>query len=152
MLVALLFSMVPNIKAQEVSEADKAVSQLVDKYESVPGVECITAAKGNGLDLIKMMFNKQFGKSFMKGVTKIIIIEYSDASDEVCQSVHKDLDHFLSFLEEFNFGDEKKFSENKYMRCFASGVDSSSLSDFVIALENDESKMVMYMAGKIVVE
>ena len=35
---------------------------------------------------------------------------------------------------------------------FPSGVTAYGFSDIVIAIENGESKMVMYMAGKIVIE
>lgn len=110
----------------------------------------MTVVKGGGLEMLKMMFNKEFGKEFMRGVTSITLIEYSDASEETCTTLHKDLDVFLSLLQEFDVSKEKQFADNDYIRCFASATESDTLSDFVIALENDESKMIMYMAGKIV--
>lgn len=126
------------------------MNEIVKKHEGSHGVNCMTVVKGGGLEMLKMMFNKEFGKEFMRGVTSITLIEYSDASEETCTTLHKDLDVFLSLLQEFDVSKEKQFADNDYIRCFASATESDTLSDFVIALENDESKMIMYMAGKIV--
>lgn len=138
--------------AQESAKIEEAVSEIVTRYETIKGVECMKVVKGRGLEMVKMMFNKEFGKDFMKGVTSITIIEYSDSSPETCQALRGELDVFLSMLEEFTFSDEEKFSGNDYIRCFASASDSTTISDFVIALESEDSKMIMYMAGKIKVE
>ena len=102
--------------------------------------------------MVKMMLKKEFGKDFMKGVTSITIIDYSDASEETCMALRKDLDAFMSILQEFDVSKEKQFADNDYIRCFASASESKVLSDFVIALENEESKMLMYMAGTIKIE
>ena len=138
--------------AQEPSQVVKAVTAIVNKYEDVKGVESMTVVKGHGLELVKAMFNKQFGKEFMKGVTSITIINYSEASQETCQSLHKDFDVFLSLLEEFQVGKEKAFADNEYIRSFASVSEGGTLSDFIIAVEKEDSKMFMYMAGDIKVE
>lgn len=138
--------------AQPSEKVENTVNDIVNRYDGKDKVSCITATKGNGLELIKMMFRQQFGKEFMKGVKSITIIDYSDASENTCASLRKDLDVFLSMLEEFDLSEEKDFSENKFIRCFASSVESSTLSDFVVALENDESKMILYMSGTIKVE
>ena len=122
------------------------------KYDDNNGVSCVTVAKGSGLEMLKMVFNKEFGKEFMKGVTSITIIDYSDAPEATCMDIRKDLDVFLSLLSEFDVSKEEQFSDNDYIRCFATETDSNTISDFVMALENDKSKVVMYMAGKIVVD
>jgi hypothetical protein len=88
----------------------------------------------------------------MKGVRKMSIIEYSDASKETCMAIRKDLDTFTSLLKEFDLSGEKKFSNNSFVRCFALNADDSSLSDFLIAMEDDEAKMVLYMAGVIKIQ
>ena len=137
--------------AQNTSKIEKAVDELVKKYENVKGVDCISVVKGGGLELVKTMLNKQFGKSFMKGVTSITIIDYSDASNEICNAIHADLGVFTSLLQEFNISDVKDFSDNNYIKCFALS-ESDRLSDFVIALENQSSKTVIYMAGEINLE
>ena len=137
--------------AQQPSEVEKIVGEVVKKYDGKPGITCFTVAKGSGLELVKMALNKELGKSFMKGVKSITIIDYTDASKETCEALRKDLDTFLVLLNEFNLNNEKQFADNDYIRCFAT-EESGVLSDFVIALENDKSKTVMHMAGKIIIE
>ena len=151
-LVALFMLTLVNSYAQPTASVERTVKEIVKKHENTKDVTCLTVVKGKGLEMVKMMFNKEFGKDFMKGVRSITIIEYTDASKETCEVLHKDLDAFLSLLEEFDVSKEKQFSDNDYIRCFASTTDDKSISDFVIAIENDESKMILYMAGKIVVE
>ena len=152
LLVALCMMTIVAAHAQEASMVEVKVNAMVKKYDNVKGVDCMSLVKGRGLEMLKMMFNKEFGKDFMKGVTSITIIDYSDASEEICLSKRKDLDDFLSLLEEFNVGKEKAFADNDYIRSFAKTSDSGTLSDFVIALENKGSKTIMYMAGDIKVE
>ena len=148
-LVALLLATFVNAFAQLSSDVETAMSQIVAKYDGQKGISCMTVAKGSGLEMMKIMFNREFGKEFMKGVTSITLIDYSDASEETCMTLRKDLDAFLPLLQEFDLRKEKQFSDNDYIRCFASQAESGTLSDFVIALENEKSKMVMYMAGNI---
>ena len=88
----------------------------------------------------------------MKGVTSITIIEYSEASTEVCSALRKDLDAFVRLLDEFDVSEDKNFSDNDYIRCFASITDSNTISDFVMALESEDSKMIMYMSGEIKID
>lgn len=138
--------------AQEASPVEEIVNGIVKKYEETKGVECISVAKGSGLKMVKMMLNKKFGKNFMKGVTGITIINYSDASPEVCQSLRNDVDKFLTLLQEFNVSKEKEFASNDYIRTFASVSDNGCISDFVVAVEDKESKTIIHMAGEIKVE
>ena len=137
--------------AQEASKVEKAVDDLVSRYEGVAGVSSIKLVKGRGLEVMKTMLNKEFGRSFMKGVTSITILDYSAASQETCMSLHKDLDVFLTMLEDYNLNDEKEFSDNDYIRCFAAEK-NGVLSDFVVAIEQGDSKTLMHMAGKIIIE
>ena len=138
--------------AQEISKVEAKVKEIVKQYENVKGVECFEFAKGSGLGIVKMAFNQQFGKDFMKGVRSITIINYSDASNEICQALHEELDAFSSLLEEIKPKENKGSSNKGYSRSFASISNGNTMSDFVIAIEDDESKMMMYMAGDIVVE
>ena len=138
--------------AQSPSAVEVKIDAIEKKYEDVKGVECMTVKKGLGLSMVKMMFNQQFGKEFMKGVTRITVIEYSEASHQTCQSLHKELDAFSSLLEEAKIGEEKEFEGFDYIRTFAKAVDERTISDFIVAIENKESKMIMYMAGKIKVK
>lgn len=150
LIVLLLIGI--NCHAQQSSDVESAIAEIVKKYETTDGVNCTTVSKGNGLNLVKMMFNQEFGKEFMKGVTSITIIEYTDASEETCTALHKDLDVFLTLLEEFDVSEEEKYEGNDYIRCFADVSDSQTISDFIMAMEDDESKMLMYMSGKIKIE
>ena len=150
--VALLLFGVKVGYADEPTAVAQAVAEMVEKYDDTKGVDCMVVTKGNGLGLIKMMLNSQFGKSFMKGVTSISIIDYGKASEEVCESIRTDANVFISLLEEFDLSKEKRFEENSYLKCFAARTESGTLSDFVIVLENKELKSVMYMAGEIKVE
>lgn len=150
LVVAILMAATVTTYAQNSSDVENAVKGLVAKYERTKGVEAMSVAKGNGLELVKMMLNKEFGKSFTKGVKSITIIDYTDSSQEICNSLRKDLDVFLTFLQEFDLSEEKSFSGNDFIRCFADVQETTStLSDFVIVIEEEKSKMLMYMAGKI---
>jgi hypothetical protein len=140
------------VYAQNNSEVETKMNEILKKYESVKDVDCMTVTRGSGLGLIKTMLNQEFGKDFMKGVTSITIINYTDASQEVCQALRKELDVFLSLLEEFKNKDEKPTDEQEYSRSFARPIDENTISDFVIAMEDKETKMIIYMAGKIKVE
>lgn len=153
LLIALVLMTFVGGYAQESSQVEKAVDAIVKKYDDVDKVECFTVTKGNGLEMLKMLFNKQFGKDFMRGVTSITVINYSDASEETCLALRKELDAFVTLLEEFNLSGEKRFADNDYVRSFASASsETGTLSDFVVAIEKEDSKMVMYMAGEIKVE
>lgn len=138
--------------AQSPSKAADVMKEMVNKYETTDGVECIVASKGNGLGLIKMMFNKELGKEFMKGVNSITIIEYTSASQATCTAINNDLEQFQSILQEFEINDKEASSENQLIRCFASAEDANTIADFLMLLEDDSSKMLIYMEGKIVVE
>ena len=151
--IVMITMTVVSVYAQEPSRVERIFDDMSKKYENVEGVECLSVVKGGGLELMKLMLNKELGKSFMKGVTSITIIEYSEASQEVCMSLRKELDAFASMLEEFNVGEEKSFADNDYIRSFALTSESEeTISDFIIALENEDAKMIMYMAGEIKME
>lgn len=138
--------------AQNSSDVETKVKEIVSKYENVEGVNCMTVAKGTGLGLVKAMFKDEFGRDFMKGVTSITIIEYANAAQDVCLQLHKELDGLAQILEEIDVNREDGADDSIYARSFALTLDDNAMSDFVIAMENKESKMIMYMAGKIKAE
>lgn len=152
LFVALCVTTIVAGYAQEPSKAEIKVKDLVKRYENVKGVECMTVVKGKGLEMVKMMFNKQFGRDFMKGVTSITIISYADASDEVCQALRQEIDSFSSLLDEFKLNKDEVATEHTYARSYASVSENKSISDFITAMESGESKIMMYMAGVIKVE
>jgi hypothetical protein len=112
----------------------------------------MTVKKGLELKMVKMMFKKQFGKEFMKGVTSITIIDYSDAPQQICLSLRKEFDVFSSLLQEINIGEEKDLADIDYIRSFATKKDDNTLSDFIVVSEDNKNKVLMYMAGKIKVK
>ena len=130
-------------------DVGKTVKEIAEKYQDSTGVECMTIVKGEGLNLVKMMLKKEFGKQFIKGVTSITIIDYSKAPEETCKSLRNEMDLFLSLLEEFKISDKDEFSDNNFVRCFAASSSPGILSHFVIALEKGDTKTIMHMAGEI---
>ena len=138
--------------AQEPSKIEIKVNELVKKYDDVKGVDCMTVKKGLELKMVKMMFKKQFGKEFMKGVTSITIIDYSDAPQQTCLSLRKEFDVFNSLLQEIKIGEEKDLADIDYIRIFAANKGDNTLSDFIVVSEDNKNKVLMYMAGKIKVE
>lgn len=152
LLLALFATISITSYATTSDKVGNAVNDIVNNYKDAKGVDVVSVTKGNGLEFVKMMLKKQFGKEFMRGVTSITVIGYSDADESVRTSLRKDLDKFTSILEEFDLSGNKDFSQNEYIRCFAHKTEDGTLSDFVIAMENDSMKMVVYMAGKIIME
>lgn len=150
LIAAILIGL--NCFAYEKPKANDQILNLVKKYENTTGVECMSLVKGQGLELVKMMLNKEFGKKFMKGVTAIVIIDYSDASEEISKAIRGELDVFMTSLKEIDLTKEMDLEDNDYVRCFAKEIDSSHLSDFVIIMEGDGNKMLMYMGGEIIFE
>ena len=148
LMVALAMLTMMSGYAQDSLQVKNMVHAMVKKYESVKGVDCVTIEKGSGLGLVKPMFNKHLGKEFMRGVTSITIINYSDASEQICQDFRKELDVFASLLEEFVGKEEEKDPKQDYIRCFASvSKEDGTLSDFLITIEDEEQKMFLYMEG-----
>lgn len=80
-----------------------------------------------------------------------LLVAQNAFAQETCMSLHKDMDVFLTMLEDYNLNDEKEFSDNDYIRCFAAEK-NGVLSDFVVAIEQGDSKTLMHMAGKIIIE
>ena len=152
LIIVLCMTTMLSVQAQASSKVEEKFNEFVKKYENTEGVSSMSVVKGKGLELVKMMFSKELGKNFMKGVTSITVIDYSNASQETCMSLRNDLDSFVSILEEFNLNDEENNTSNDYIKCFASSSDSNTISDFIFAMEDESSKTIMYMAGTIKVE
>lgn len=152
LLLVLCVITMTNTYAQERSKAEVKVGEMVKQFEASNGVQCITVARGSGLGLVKAMFNQQFGKEFMKGVTSITIINYSDASAETCAALRQEIESLGEILMDFKMGENKEFSEYSYAKSLANLQGDGSISDFVTALEDKETKMLMYMSGKIAVK
>ena len=152
LFVALCVMAMVTVSAQEPSKVEVKVNELVKRYENVKGVESLTVTKGGGLGLVKAMFNQQFGKDFMKGVTSITVINYSEASQETCLALRNEIEQLATLLQDFKMGDEKEFAEYSYVKSLATIVGENAISDFIVAMESKDVKTIMYMSGKIKVE
>ena len=151
-VLSVLISIISlNSLAQTSADVEKKVCDIVKKYESAKGIRSMTFVKGEGLEIVKMMLRKDFGKSAIKGVTRITVIEYSEASEEICLALRKNLDVFLSVLKEYDLTKEEKFADNDYIRCLASASETKTLTDMVIAIEKDKSKVIVYLSGVITI-
>lgn len=131
------------------SQAEIKMKEIVKKYEKTNGVECMVLSKGIRLGLVKMALNEQIGKDIMKGVTCITIINYSDADQNTCAEINKDIDYFKSILQNFNSDDKKESDQNENTKAFAAVADDGTISDLIFLSEDKETKMVMHMAGHI---
>lgn len=144
------------ISAAGPAKIEESVKAIAAEFENVTGVDCMVIQKGEGLALIKSMFNSQFGKKFMKGVTSMVIIEYTEASDEVGNAFRKKIDSFNGVLQELTLGEDES-EDGEYVRAYATikeggNKKESSISDFMILIEDNESKMFMYMGGEILID
>lgn len=78
----------------------------------------------------------------------MVIIDYTNASEEVCVSLHKKLNSFSAVLDEFDMG-EGELEEGEYVKSYATINGTTSISNFMAIMEDKESKMFMYMAGEL---
>ena len=84
--------------AQQAVSVEESVKQIVSEFDDIKGFNCMVLSQGLQFKIVKEVFKQKFGKEFMKGVTAITIIDYSNASEQTCQALHKELDAFLSML------------------------------------------------------
>ncbi|MBR5835149.1 MAG: hypothetical protein IKY66_03200 [Bacteroidales bacterium] len=66
--------------------------------------------------------------------------------------MRKDIAEALAVLDEIDLKGMKTEASNKYLKSFASSIDEKAISDFVMVTEDDKTKTLMYMAGKIDIE
>lgn len=78
----------------------------------------------------------------------MVIIDYTGASEEVRSSLHDKLNSFSAVLDEFDMG-EGELEEGEYVKSYATKIGTTSISDFMAIMEDNESKMFMYMAGEL---
>ena len=149
LLLALMFANL-TASAQQPVKVEDTVKQIVEEYDKVKGVECLTMDGGIGLGMMKSMFKQKFGKEFMKDVTLIVLINYSNASNETAAALRKRLESFSTVLKEFKLDDSQ--NKDSYMRCFATLNGQKSLSDFMVLVEEGDSRMYIYMGGNLSIE
>lgn len=151
-VIALTSMMVgENVYAASQVKVEDSIKKIATEYENVPGVDCMMISQGEGLGLFKVLLNKQFGKKFMKDVTSVVIIDYSAASAEVVAELRAKVASFNGVLQEFDLG-EDELAEGEYVKCLAKVLSDVVISDFLINMEDAESKMLLYMGGELNIE
>lgn len=150
LVIALLFAGW-SAEAANPTKIAEAVKQIVAEFDGVSGVDCIEVTQGSGLGLVKAMFKQQFGKDFMQGVTSMIVIDYTKASQEVYTSLRKKIDGFSATLQEFEL-EAGQLSEGQKIKSFAKvgeTSDAATITDMIIVMEDGGHRMCVYMSGVI---
>jgi hypothetical protein len=125
------------------------VMSFMDKYKDVKGFSANTFVKGEGLGIVKAQMGRKMGKTFMKGVTIISMVDYSEAAKEVCDSIHADYGKYFSKFLDVEVPDSSK-KDITYSRTFLMlDEDKSAITDFITIFEDKEVKVFLYMGGII---
>ncbi|MBR5138683.1 MAG: hypothetical protein IKV12_03960 [Alistipes sp.] len=128
------------------SSTRNSMEFMAEKYDDKLGVETFVFVKGRGLETMKLLLRKEMGKDFLKGVDMIVLINYSDASNDTANTIHSEID---SITKDFSQQElPKEMTEGKNMRNFFKlGDDGKSIHDMIIIIEEETSKNVMYLGG-----
>ena len=148
--LVLLFISMP-VSANQPIKVEDEIKKMAEEYEKIEGVDCMVLEPGGGLGLVKGMFKSKFGSAFMKGVTLMVIIEYSKASPEFRAKLIKKIDSFSGVLQELspNKGEEQK---GQYVKSYGSINGTTSISDFMILMEEGDTRMLLYMGGHLAID
>lgn len=136
--------------ADQPVNVEESVKKMAKEFENTAGVESMVLDGGLGLALVKGMFKAKFGKEFMKDVTSMVIIEYSKASNEVVETIRKRLDSFSGTLQELKLN-SSDMEKGQYMKCYAK-IEDIRVSDMMLIIEDKESRLYLYMGGKLNME
>lgn len=151
-LCGLILALSTSAMAQsgQTSEVRKQVLSLVSKYEQKSGFDAMTTVKGKGLELIKVMMRKEFGKEFIKGVNIIVIIDYSAVSQSDAQMLRSDLQKIKKYCEQAEIPAEV-LKEEKGVTDLMFRFDSNKeyMTDFILLHEEAKERMMVYFGGKI---
>lgn len=151
MIVSLCMMTMATCFAQTPAAVQAKIDAIMKKFEDTKGVESTTVARGSGLGLVKMMLSAESGSDFTKGVTKINIIEYSEASQATCDALHKEFEGFKTLLDDIT--DEGDQKDHTYFASYGNiNVDERTMSDLILIMEDKESKMFLHLAGKIKID
>lgn len=149
LLLAMIICLKPAFgQGGEKSGKDDVMSFLA-KYQDVKGFESQTFVKGEGLGIVKAQMGKKMGKTFMRGVTIISMVEYSEVAPQVCDSIHADYGKYFSKFLDVEVPDSSK-KDISYSRTFLMlEEDKSAITDFITIIEDKEVKVFLYMGGEI---
>lgn len=132
------------------TEIRKQMQSIANKYEQKSGFDIMTAVKGEGLELIKVMMRKEFGKDFIKGVNIIIMADYAEASKSDSALFRSEVMRLKRYCENIDIPEELLKEENG-VTDFMVKVDSSGeyMTDFIIIHEAGNERSMVYFGGKI---
>ncbi len=102
--------------------------------------------QGIQLKLIKSAFQSKLGKEFMKRVTSMVIIDYSKASGAIYNSIRSRISSLTECLQEFEI-DKETIKEGQYVKSYATINSPTSISDFMMIMEDKDNKMFLYIGG-----
>lgn len=156
LLLALSFFVSPAFGEEGEKNGKDVVMSFLAKYKDVQGFEAQTFVKGEGLGIVKAQMGKKMGKSLMRGVTVITMVDYSEVDSQVCNFIHEDYDQYFSKFTEVDTSDSTKTStetEKPYTRTFINlKEEEKAITDFITVVEDQEFKVFLYMGGVIKAE
>ena len=125
----------------------ESVMQIVAEHEKTKGVNTIALQKGQGLGVVKAFLRPKLGKELLEGVTSIIIVEHSKASEEVCASLQERLNSHSATLQGFVFEDNE-FGGGEKVRGYVA-IDETTMvaSELIMFVEDKGAKLLIYMGG-----
>lgn len=147
--VALFISLVFTsrvLSAEPMSSVETSVRSMVAELDDVKGVNGMVLQKGRGLGVVKAILKPKLGKEFLEGVTTIIIIEYSKASEEIATSIQNRLDSYSATLQKFDFS-KNEFGGGERVTGYVAIDETMTASDLVMIVENKGAKLFIYMGG-----
>lgn len=148
MLLVMMLTLWLGAAAQPTSTGRELMTSMVEKYGEDKGVNGMVCTKGNGLEMIKLVLRKEFGKDFIKGVDMIIIIDYSKAEQQVAEVIRTQTESLSASYEQKELPEE--MTKGNYMRNFFKLNDSKEvITDMVVLVESAENKTVIYFGGEM---
>ena len=143
---AVVFATSVAAQTTDSSSTRNSMMSMAEKYDDKQNVETFVCVKGRGLETMKLLLRKEMGKDFIKGVDMIILINYSDASNDTASTIIREVEDITKDFKQQELPDE--MTEGKYMRNFFKlGDDGESIHDMIIIIEEGTSKSVMYLGG-----
>ena len=143
--VALAFTGL-GVAAQQNTNIEERVKQEAAEFDNTKGVNCLVLSQGAGLGMVKTAFKAKFGNAFMKDVTSMVIIDYSDASAEVCSALHSKIASIAEQLQDFT-PDNEDAKDGKYVKSYATVQGETNISDFMIITEDGKDKIFLFIGG-----
>ncbi|MBR5845389.1 MAG: hypothetical protein IKY65_03935 [Rikenellaceae bacterium] len=148
MLLVMMLTLWLGAAAQPTSTGRELMTSMVEKSGEDKGVNGMVCTKGNGLEMIKLVLRKEFGKDFIKGVDMIIIIDYSKAEQQVAEVIRTQTESLSASYEQKELPEE--MTKGNYMRNFFKLNDSKEvITDMVVLVESAENKTVIYFGGEM---